>query len=263
MDGAAAAKDPGVFGGVFRQFELQIAAGDGTMREHVLSALGRGLPHAGRFRPHDRLMSIAAGGPSLEETWRELAGDIVGVNGSFGYLLERGLKPWATGAIHPEAHIADLMEPRQDVFYFIASICHPAVFDRLKGCKVILWHPLGLPDMVELVKPRVCVGGGSTMGLRWLTLGHLMGFRKFHCHGLDSSYRPGRTHAYPDRRDHVIEGLETDGFRTSLNFMAQVDDWFHTLAMFAREAPEDRIEVKLFGEGLLQHMHRLRQEQGR
>ena len=151
--------------------------------------------------------------------------------------------------------MAEIIPAVDGVFYFIGSTCHPSLFDHLEGRQVIRWHPLGMPGMVDLIAPRTGIGGGTTMGLRWPTLGHYMGFRRFHLHGLDSSFRGGRTHAYDDYRDG-LESLAMQGYRTSLNFMRQVADYREMLDMFAAQPPEDRVSIKLFGDGLLQHTYR-------
>ena len=232
------------------------------MAENIRSALGRGLPEAGRFRAHDRLMAVAGGGPSLADTWHELQGVVVAVNGSLGFLLERGLMPWACGVCDPNPHMADIVEPRAGVFYFVASCCDPAVFDRLRGCDVVLWHLTGPaePILAERGGDWLAIGGGCTMGLRWLNLAHAMGFRKFHLHGLDSSFRGGATHAYPDRQDaRDSQRLTVEGYPTRLNFLAQVSDFFKVMERFAQ--PDlDPIGVELFGDGLLQHLWRRRPE---
>lgn len=223
------------------------------MLENVKSALARKLPVAARCKPHGRVMSIAGGGPSLEDTWRDLTGVIVTANAGLGFLLDKGVKPWACGILDAREHIAGMIEPRDDVFFFCASTCHPAVFDKLKGCKVVLWHPAGMPGLSELLPfDTDMIGGGCTMGLRWLTLGYFMGFRAFECHGLDSSYRGTRTHAYADYRDGREPALMVDGYSTALNFLQQVKDFFECRTMF--EALPNPPRITLHGTGLLQKM---------
>lgn len=247
---------------ILTDFAPRPATPDETMLEHVRSALSRNLKTPQLCRPHSRLMSVAGGGPSLSDTYQELGRTpgsvIVTANAGLGFLLGKGITPWACGLLDARPHIADLIEPHPDVFYFVASICHPSVFDKLQGCKVVLWHPSGLPG-IEHVLPEdaVRIAGASTMGLRWLNLGMFMGFRRFDFHGLDSSYRAKATHAYPDYRDgRGVDGkagnIEIDGFRTDTNFLEQIRDWFGMTELFNLE--QDRPELRLYGTGLLQHM---------
>lgn len=238
---------------ILTQFPTSPCVDDGQMLENVRSALGRDLPRIKGCKPHTRVMSIAGGGPSLGDTWRDLSGVIVTANASLGFLLSKGVKPWACGLLDPRPHIADLIEPRDDVFFFVASCCHPRVFDKI-GDRAIIWHPSGMPGLeTELPTGTDMIGGGSTMGLRWLNLGYFMGFRSFDAHGLDSSFKGESTHAYPDHTDGE-RVLYHRGFATRLNFLQQVDDWFSTKAMFA--SLPDPPEIRLHGEGLLQTMDR-------
>lgn len=246
----------GAIGGLLAAFPPRVATSDETMLEHVRSALRRNLPRPKLCRPHSRLMSVAGGGPSLADTWRDLDGVIVTANAGLGDLLERGVTPWACGLLDAREHIADLIEPHPDVFFFVASICHPKVFDKLSGCKVVLWHPSGCPGISEVVEDdEPLMAGASTMGLRWLNLGFYMGFRRFALHGMDSSYRGLATHAYADYRDGQVDRLpgtiEIDGYRTDPNFLEQVRDFIAMRELFTHG--EDAATIRVHGDGLLQH----------
>lgn len=248
--------DAGVISRILETFTVDLAMPDNQMLENVRSAMSRGLPEVRPSAPHDRLLSIAAGGPSLADTWKELSGVVVTTNGSLGFLLERGVTPWACGVFDPRPHMADVVEAHPDVLYFLGSTCHPKLFEKLKGCKVGIWHPLGMAGIEEAAKGATCfIGGGGTIGLRWLNLGHVMGFRKMDAHGLDSSFRNGKTHAYPDYRGEM-QSLDLFGYRTAINFIEQVRDWFLIKAMFARMPVEEQPDIKLFGDGLLQYCDR-------
>ena len=230
-----------------------------VMLEHMRSAHGRGLPDVKPCKVHDNILSVAAGGPSLEDTYTELEGYIAAVNGSQAFLRGKGVLPDACAVLDPNAHMTDIIEADKRVRYFIASTCHPSVFDKLEkaGCFVYLWHPTGTPGSelvcwAERPKDWLMIGGGTTMGLRWINLGYMLGFRRFHLHGMDSSFRDGQTHAYPDRRDHDDKGASTlDGYKTRLNFVIQVVDFFELLARFLKDDIEP-IGIEVFGDGLLQ-----------
>lgn len=243
----------GIISRVLSQFPVRPVVADADMLENVRSALARDLPPVKPCRRHDTVMSIAGGGPSLEDTWRDLTGLIVAANASLGFLLEKGVTPWACGLLDPRPHIADLVEPHPEVFFFVASVCHPTVFDKLKGCKVGIWHPSGLPGLERALPAGTnMISGGCTMGLRWLNIGYFMGFRAFEAHGLDSSYRGDRTHAYPDYRDGRETTLMVDGYPTALNFLQQIEDYRATVAMF--DSLADAPRIRLHGTGLLQSM---------
>ena len=225
------------------------------MLENAKINMARGLPEVVRCRAHEHELSIIGGGPSAEDTIADARGYIAAVNGSLGWLLNHGVVPNACAVLDSGDHLADIVEPHQDVTYFVAANASPRVFDRLAGCHVVTWYPTAIPGLEEhlkAVRPRdwFMIGGGCTMGLRWINLGYVCGFRSFHLHGLDSSFKDGRTHAYPDRADGK-DTIVVEGYRTRLNFLHQISDFLVTMETFNK--PEmDRTEFKLYGNGLLQ-----------
>lgn len=245
--------------GAFPRFSLEPAVSAAEMCANARSALARGLPEVRRCKPHGHVMEIAAGGPSLADTAGDLTGYVAAMNGSLRYLLQRGIVPHACGVLDPGAHMADIVEADPRVRYYVASVVHPSVLDKLTRCHVTLWHPAGTPgleDIVAAARPDtwLMIGGGSTMGVRWLNLAYVLGFRAFRVHGLDSSFRDGATHAYPDRADGKRH-FEFMGRTTRPNFMAQVSDFLAVMHNFAR-SDMDPVTVEVKGDGLLQDIWR-------
>lgn len=249
------------------RFHLSPAVSSETMLANMRSSLKRGLPEVTLCRPHGLTLSVAGGGPSLSDTYREMKGVIAGVNGSLKFLLDREIKQGASyicGIMDAGEHIADMIVADPKVRYYVASVCHPKVFDKLEGCDVRLWHvspestedPGGVEAILNEHFPDGwhAIGGGCTMGLRWINLGYVLGFRDFNLHGLDSSFRKGETHAYPDRAD-TKDRIEFDGHETRPNFLAQVYDFFGVLNRFS-EPDLDPIKIELFGDGLLQSRYK-------
>ena len=232
---------------------------DEAVFENMRSALGRDLPEVVPCKVHGNTLSVAGGGPSLEDTFGDLEGYIAAVNGSQAWLKDRDILPDACGVLDPGDHMADIIDADRRVRYFVSSTCHPTVFDKLEkaGCQVNLWHPSGHPGAEKICREFhpddwLMIGGGTTMGMRWINLGYILGFRRFHLHGMDSSFRAGKTHAYPDRRDTDDKLTMTfDGYKTRLNFMAQVADFFKLLERFLDQDTHP-IAIEVFGDGLLQ-----------
>lgn len=251
------------------QIEVRPETSSEQMVENMRSSLSRNLPQLRRLKAHDNVLSIASGGPSLEDTYRDLEGHVAAVNGSLRFLLARNYVPHFCGVLDSHERMADIVEADKRVNYLIASNCHPALFDKLinKGCKVFLWHStpdsIGTHEGDDLIKAAhpdswLQIGGGCTIGLRLINIGYVLGYRKFHLHGLDSSFRDRKTHAYEDRRDGDWvdhSSLEINGHRTSLNFLAQVTSFANLLANFQSGA-YDPVEFSMFGDGLLQEGYR-------
>jgi hypothetical protein len=241
------------------RFYLTPATPIATILANMRSAIGRKLPLASVCKPHRMLMSIVGGGPSLADTYRDLAGVIVTINGSLAWVLDQGIRPDLCGICDPGAHIADMIVADRRVRYYVASCCDPAVFEKLSGCEVVLWHltpastqdPEGVTSILTEAYPEHwhAIGGGCTMGLRWIDLGYFLGFRRFNLHGLDSSFRDGATHAYPDRAD-TKDRIVFNGHDTRPNFLAQLYDFFGVLNRFSITDPF--IEIEVMGDGLLQ-----------
>lgn len=235
------------------------------MVENMRSALARGLPELRWCKPHEFTLAIASGGPSLEDTYKELNGDIAAVNGSLGFLLERDIVPVFCGVLDANEHMTDIVAADPRVRYLVASNCHPSLFDKLlgAGCKVWLWHTtpasvgsLEAETVLKEARPETwqMIGGGCSIGLRLINIGYVLGYRDFHLHGLDSSFRDRRTHAYADRRfgDWVDQNrIMINGYPTSINYMQQVTDFAGLLNRFA-EPDIDPCEFQVFGDGLLQ-----------
>lgn len=225
--------------------------------------IARCLPEAKLCKPHGLTMSVAGGGPSLADTFQDMQGWVCAINGSLQYLIDQGLKEgtsYACGVCDAGAHIPDMVPAHPDVRYYLASVCDPALFDKLisANCEVVLWHVTpGSHECSDEINKLLnleydewnAIGGGCTMGLRWVNLGYYLGFRRFHLHGLDSSFRGSATHAYPDHAD-AKEHFEFNGRMTRPNFIAQVYDFAEMLETMWDTDPSLQIEV--FGDGLLQ-----------
>lgn len=158
---------------------------------NIRSALARGLPEfAPAFCSHDGTFVIAASGASLPEYVQELKQEqeqgrpICAIKGAHDYLIDNGITPNLFVSVEPRdrplKHISD------QTVYMLASRTSPALFDQLETAKVILWHAWSAEPECEEWKGHYGVGGGTTSGLRAITLGFLLGFRKFVLYGFDS-----------------------------------------------------------------------------
>lgn len=233
------------------------------LRANVVSACARGLvefwPYTdseGYVADSGREAVIVGSSPWLPEHIEEIRahkarGDaIIAVKGAHNVLVRNGIIPYAAIAVDPQERIRECFEPTDWVTYLIASQCHPAVFDRLKDSKVILWHSSsGAMDGLDDVAGSILVSGGSTSGLRAIYLAYLMGFRRQHLYGFDSCLQ--------GRQVKVTGEMLAEGKQL-------IDVWvagrkFVCNAAMAAQASEfttclsnlDGVRVTVYGDGLL------------
>ncbi len=224
------------------------------LRENMRSAIGRNLPEIRRLNPHGHTLSIAGGGPSIADTYKELTGYVGAVNKSHDWLLEKGVVPNACCILDPLPVMAEAVTPHKDVTYLIASCCDPALFDKLRGYRVGLWHASNFADEMSVLKGRdsLLLGGGTTVSLRWLNIGYVCGFRSFHIHGVDSSAKDGRHHAYDHAQDDDLYKKDVEGRRTHAGALVQIAAFFGVLDRWSKD-DVDPVSFKVFGEGLFQY----------
>jgi hypothetical protein len=183
------------------------------VRRRAGAAMMRSLPTFRDCAQASRTWAIVGGGPSITgeiaaiRALKRQGAVIVSVNKSHDWLLEQGIVPWGHVLLDPKAWVAGYVQrPRKDVRYFVASQCHDETFEALKGYPVFLWHAgQDFDDGPEPNtylrekwprRPWFVVPGATTVGLRGVQLGHVMGADRFHLFGLDSSRADGRMHAY-------------------------------------------------------------------
>ena len=95
------------------------------LHANIRSATARDLPKVSLCSPHDLELSIVGGGPSLEDTYKNLTGYVVAVNGSLAFLLDHGIVPQMCGVCDPSPHMADIIAADPRVTYFVATCVHP------------------------------------------------------------------------------------------------------------------------------------------
>ena len=241
-------------------------AGAGSLNligTNILKAQQRGLPVFDKRCPANTgTVSIVGGGPSAEDTIKDLKGKVIAVNGSHDWLIDRGIVPRACVLLCPVEYLTEAFKftPRDDVQYFVASLCHDNTFERLKGKNVVLWHAAQRPAAIDALLPKgmLQIGGGGFVSLRAINLNYALGFRDFHLHGFDSSWRKApdgthRHHVYAQERDdeRVKEAETIMGYPTFLALYAQVSDFFRTVDSFERPG-FDPINFTIHGDGLFQ-----------
>lgn len=161
-------------------------------KEHIRAALSRGLPVCTKEEAHGRKVAIVAAGPSVRDFAKEILdfdGDVWCINRAYDYVKDViGRVPEGFVGLDPQAGLVDsLIAPNGYTAFYIASCCHPAVFDRLAGYKVSVWHS-DSDTREALPSGSYAVPGGITCVTRAPFLAYLLGYRDVTIFGADCSY---------------------------------------------------------------------------
>ena len=166
-------------------------ADDETLFQNMENAVARGYPQVLRQEsPKDGMITLVASGPSVAgqlDVIREMAKTslIVAIKDAHDWLIDNGVIPDYGLAIDPQEHRISFHKPNTGVEYMIASQCHKAMFDNLEGQKVTIWHPYVMKGQIR-PKNSLLIGGGTTSGLRAISLFYVLGWRHFALFGFDS-----------------------------------------------------------------------------
>jgi GT2 family glycosyltransferase len=203
-------------------------------------------------------VAIVGFGPSLNDTWEKVRDFqyVISCSGSHKFLVERGIIPTWHIEVDPRAHKVELIgKPHKDVQYLIASSCHPKLLDHLKEFNVSLWHVFSNEEDARRMLPpgEWAVTGGSSVGLRALTIARFLGFVDFHIFGMDGC--DGKTGKHAAAHPNQAKGslpLDYDGvtYYTTPNFLECAKETPHELDRL----PD--VKATFYGEGLVQHLVR-------
>ena len=148
----------------------------------------------------EKPVSLVGAGSSLALTYKDIVGDVIAVNSAHDFLIGKGIIPkyamiWDANPIMGGV----IKEPHKDVHYLIASRCHPSVFEKLKDCRVTVWHALGGEPIEKYLAERnlmeAMVAGGSSGVTRAMFLAGAMGYSKeMHLFGVCDSGDGKTTH---------------------------------------------------------------------
>ena len=166
-------------------------ADDETLFQNMEAAVARGYPQILKQEPiKDGMIMLVASGPSVAgqiDVIREMAktSKIVAIKDAHDWLISQSVIPDYALAIDPQEHRISFHTPHKAVEYMIASQCHKAMFDNLEGHNVTIWHPYVMKGQ-DRPKNTMLIGGGTTSGLRAISLFYVLGYRQFGLFGFDS-----------------------------------------------------------------------------
>ena len=167
-------------------------AEDDILFANMDAAIARGYPQVTEAHPAKTgAILLVASAPSVKgqleliKKMKAAGSPIVAIKGAHDWLIENGVTPDYALAIDPQEHRIAFYKPQPSVHYMIASQCHPAMFDNLDGYQVTLWHPY-VKKGQDRPKKSMLIGGGTTSGLRAISLFYVLGYRQFELFGFDS-----------------------------------------------------------------------------
>lgn len=255
------------------------------MHSNFFATLERGFTPINEYLgAYSGTCSIVGAGPTIKHTHKELVGDVIAINSAISYLLDQGIVP-KFGLLWDGTEIVEkFARPHPDITYLVASRCHPKVFEKLKDCKVVVWHAAGDHDILEVMSrpevfeklkiPQPVIAGGSAGVTRTIYVASVLGYTDIHLFGADSCYsHDGETHVrgsvVPEKDIMVSLGDNSEGapaiwFRTTPEWCQQVNEYrsIYALTVSGRlsaltQGPENILAVNLqvHGESLFKTMH--------
>jgi hypothetical protein len=238
---------------------MECTATETEMNGNVAATLVRGYtPLTDYIDTASGTVSVCGAGPSLAEHVGDLKGEIFAVNSAIGFLLDRGIVPkWAM--IWDCAELCEKFAvPHPDITYLIGSRCHPKVFERLEGCKVVVWHAAGDHNILQFLEEKgirePLVNGGTTGITRGIYVAYALGYRDFHLFGADSSYKEGKSHVNGSLvYEHVLPVMVNGRwFDSTAQWAAQIEEMKVMYPMFKHTAL--RADMTCYGENLLSYV---------
>jgi len=139
------------------------------------------------------------------------------------------------------------------------------MFDQLEGKSLKMWHLHGVNAYEDIVRKYdrggFMVAGGSTIGLRTLSIGWVLGYRQFHVFGMDCSFEEHDTrHAgvHYGKAPKQILDVRCGGkwYRTSPALIYAARNFINTLNAL-HEAHPGEFTFDFYGDGLLTQMLRV------
>ena len=258
--------------------ECKVNTEEDTILAQVAANIRRGLPQARPYRPSGDVALIVAGGPSLNETERDLAlahwrgGKVIALNGAYQWCIDRNIRPSAMVMLDAREFSARFVEtPVEGCHYLLASQCHPRAFDLCRGRRVTIWHALSCEEREQEMLDEFYFGrdnryypvtGGTTVGIRAISLMRMLGYLRMEIFGLDSCLLGDEHHAYEQAENDGEEILpiwvRPEG-RDDLARRFLCHPWHAKQAYDFIDLARDRgelFQLKVHGPGLIAEMMR-------
>ena len=244
------------------------------IKENIMANLRRGVrdicPHEVQSEAH---IYVLAGGPSLADHEQEIiklgkAGALfVTVNGTYKWLIERGIKPAAHFMVDAREFNARFIDPVIDTCkYIFSSQTAKEAVEKVPVEQAYLFHS-GDTELVKECFTEFCketganrawypVFGGTTVIGRAIVCLAMLGFRNVEVFGWDSCLRDDKHHAYDQKEndaEHVVDiSLGGREFRCQPWMVVQAHEFPKIIKYILGPIPDFNLCVR--GDGLIAHM---------
>jgi hypothetical protein len=172
---------------------ITVAGTSDGIRANIESALARNLPEIiPALVSHDGWLVCVGSGPSMPNFLEEIRAEreqgrpILAVKGAHDYLCRQGIQPDLWICVDPRDRAYLVEEANDHTTYLLSSRCDPSMFEALANRHVIVFHAYAEEEHLPCFEGKFMIGGGSTSGMRGLTVGYVLGFRNFVLYGYDS-----------------------------------------------------------------------------
>lgn len=237
-------------------------------RENILASLARGLPEFQPvLAPHDGTLIVCGSGPSLPSFIEDIRAErakrrpIIAVKGAHDLLVKNGIEPNLFVSCEAKPRLNNVQLKNKSTVYLLSARCSPELYEWLADCTRMTFHTYAdkeatLPEL----SGKALIGGGTTSGLRAVTLGYLMGFSKFVMYGFDSCLAPDLRKRYDSDamkpwqiRDRWVRGRR---FLCNAAMAMQADECQEYMKLFSD------LSMDFKGDGLLAAIWAERKRQG-
>jgi uncharacterized Rossmann fold enzyme len=228
--------------------------------DNIHKNIKRGVPKLEVMDANNLEILLVGGGPSMKRRVDEIAkrasngARIMAMNGTSDFLADRGIHVDMHVAIDARESNVQFVQKHSAKQYYFASQCSPLMFDTIKDAT--LFH-IALRDWDKYLPENVeamAIGGGHSVGMYAMSLAYVLGFRKMHLYGYDSSYEDKQHHAYPQPKndsDEIIEAhVNGRTFKTTAWMVVQVNEFKNLASQLSGMG----CEVITHGEGLLPYV---------
>jgi hypothetical protein len=234
------------------KIKLEVSVSKKEIVEHRKHACSLGLPRLEYLEPHKRKIAIVCSGPSVKEHLEDLRsfdGEILAVSGAHEYLIKNEIPFQIFSNMDPKENIINYVATKQDdVTYYLASNCHPKLFEYLKDNKVVLFHIHTDGITYPEDEHKIIVGAGSVMGA--IRVAKALGYRDLHLFGNDCSY-VDKYYVMDEHKpkvavsDAVVVQCDDKSYETNLQLLGIVNDF-----VLLYETLTNNATIKIYGDGL-------------